>query len=48
MNTCECWGCSLKGTVLTLPWEDGYNSYAYVTCPSCGYENIEEVFGEDD
>ena len=48
MDTCVCCGCSFKGAVRTLPWEDGDNPYAYVTCPNCGYENIEEGFGEDD
>lgn len=36
-----------KGT-LTLPWEDGDNSNAYVECPHCGYKNIIYGFGEDD
>ena len=44
-----CINCqkSLQGGVLTLPWEDGDNEYAYVTCPYCRYENIVEGYGED-
>ena len=48
MDTCVNCGCSLQGGVLTLPWEDGDNPYAYVTCPCCGEENIQEGYGEDD
>lgn len=45
----DCLNCqqSLEGAVLTLPWEDGDNEYAYVTCPYCRYENIVEGYGED-
>ena len=39
MDTCECCGRSLRGGELTLPWEDGDNAYAYVTCPHCGPMN---------
>ncbi|NKS55590.1 hypothetical protein GS500_23445 [Rhodococcus hoagii] len=28
-----------RGGVYTAPWEDGDNADAYVTCPSCGYQN---------
>lgn len=44
-----CINCQkpLKAAVLTLPWEDGDNPYAYVTCPHCRYENIVEGYGED-
>jgi hypothetical protein len=28
------------GGEFTAAWEDGDNEDAYVTCPSCGYENI--------
>ncbi len=48
MNTCESCQSSLSGSDLTLPWEDGDNAYAYVTCRHCGHENIKEGFGEDD
>ena len=46
----ECTSCrqSLEGGSLTLPWEDGDNSYAYVTCPHCGYQIILDGYGEDD
>ncbi len=37
-----------RGGVLTLPWEDGDNEYAYVTCPHCGAENTQYGFGEED
>ena len=48
--TIRCASCdrSISNGELTLPWEDGDNSYAYVTCPYCRYENIVEGFGEDD
>ena len=45
---CVCCGRSLAGGVLILPWEDGDNEYAYVTCPHCGEENIQKGYGEDD
>lgn len=48
MNTCENCQRSLRGGDLTLPWEDGNNPNAYVTCPHCGYKNIKYGFGEDD
>lgn len=47
-SECESCGQSLAGASLTLPWEDGDNPYAYVTCPHCGYENIKYGYGEDD
>ncbi|WP_407272442.1 hypothetical protein [Radiobacillus sp. PE A8.2] len=48
MNTCENCQQSLSRGDLTLPWEDGDNAYAYVTCPHCRYDNIKYGFGEDD
>ncbi len=48
MDYCESCGQSLEGGDLTLPWEDGDNPYAYVTCPHCGHENIRDGYGEDD
>lgn len=48
MQTCECCGKSLRGGELTLPWEDGDNAYAYVTCPHCHAENTQYGYGEDD
>ena len=45
---CENCGWSLLGGYLTLPWEDGDNTYAYVTCPHCGYKSIRYGYGEDD
>lgn len=48
MSYCESCGQSLEGGDLTLPWEDGDNAYAYVTCPHCGYDNIKYGYGEDD
>ena len=47
-NPCISCGQSLNGGDLTLPWEDGSNPNAYVTCPHCGYENIKYGYGEDD
>lgn len=41
-------GQSLAGGALTLPWEDGDNPNAYVTCPHCGHENNLYGYGEDD
>jgi len=48
MEECISCGHPLDGGALTLPWEDGGNRYAYVTCPFCGSENIMEGFGEDE
>ena len=48
MDYCESCGQSLEGGDLTLPWEDGDNPYAYVTCPHCRYKNIRYGYGEDD
>lgn len=48
MDTCENCEQLLRRGTLTLPWEDGDNPYAYITCPHCGYENIIEGYGEDD
>lgn len=48
MDTCENCQQSLSGRDLTLPWEDGDNAYAYVTCPHCGHENTKYGFGGDD
>ena len=47
-NECVKCGLLLDGGILTLPWEDGDNCYAYVTCPHCGYENYMFGFGEDE
>ncbi|WP_086825720.1 hypothetical protein [Streptomyces sp. NRRL B-24572] len=46
----SCGACqsSLSGGDSYLPYESGGNSYAYIKCPSCGYENIRDGFGEDD
>lgn len=48
--TQQCIACQrdLSGGELTLPWEDGNNPNAYVTCPHCGEENIVYGYGEDD
>lgn len=48
MDTCLNCQQSLRGGDLTLPWEDGNNPNAYVTCPHCGYKNNKYGFGEDD
>ena len=45
---CEKCGQSLNHAVLTLPWEDGDNPTAYVTCPYCGHKNTVYGYGEDD
>lgn len=47
-GTCESCGQSLSGSDLSLPWEDGDNAEAYVTCKYCGHENIKYGYGEDD
>ncbi|MEH0353504.1 MULTISPECIES: hypothetical protein [Rhodococcus] len=38
----RCTGCDtpLKSGYFTAAWEDGDNADAYITCPSCGYQNI--------
>ena len=48
MNSCPSCRASLGEGALTLPWEDGDNPYAYVTCPHCGYQLILDGFGEDE
>ena len=48
MDVCISCGGSLAGAELTLPWEDGDNSHAYVRCPHCGFENIKYGYGDDD
>lgn len=48
MNECESCQQSLAGAELTVPWEDGNNPYAYITCRICGHENTAYGFGEDD
>lgn len=48
MKDCENCQRSLAGAELTLPWEDGDNPYAYVTCRGCGHKNTLYGFGEDD
>lgn len=45
---CLCCGQSIDNAELTLPWEDGDNEDAYVTCPNCGFEMIQYGYGEDD
>jgi RNase P subunit RPR2 len=47
MNECENCQDTLSGS-LTLPWEDGGNPYAYVTCRRCGHDNTVYGYGEDD
>lgn len=47
-GTCECCGQSLERASFTLPWEDGNNPFAFVTCPHCGHKEIKYGFGEDD
>lgn len=42
-NERRCVSCDTPmkwGGVFTAAWEDGDNEDAYVTCPSCGCENI--------
>ncbi len=46
MNECENCGRSLEEALLTLPWEDDDNMYAYKTCPFCGHKNI--IYDDDD
>jgi DNA-directed RNA polymerase subunit RPC12/RpoP len=48
MDNCLFCGLSLVNGYLTLPWEDGNNAFAYVTCPHCGYQTILDGYGEDD
>lgn len=48
MDICPACGLPLDGGSLTLPWEDGDNACAYVTCPHCGYQTILDGYGEDD
>ena len=45
---CPYCGADLSGADLTLPWEDGDNESAYVTCPDCGAEIEVDGYGEDD
>ena len=45
---CPYCGADLSRTSITLPWEDGDNPYAYVTCPRCGEEITVGGYGEDD
>ncbi len=44
---CPCCGWPLDGGSLTLPWEDGDNPSAYVTCPHCGEKVPVDGYGED-
>ena len=47
----ECLNCGRKlgsDCELTLPWEDGDNAEAYITCSICGYKNEAYGYGEDD
>lgn len=48
MNTCPYCGRSLRGADLNMPWADGDNDSAYVTCPHCHEEVYLNGFGEDD
>ena len=48
MEYCENCHLSLENAELTLPWEDGDNRYAYVTCLHCGWKTIQYGYGEDD
>lgn len=48
MKTCDCCGMPLEKGELTLPWEDGDNPRAYVTCPHCGKKNTVYGYGEED
>lgn len=48
MEYCETCHRFLEGGELTLPWEDGDNKYAYVTCPYCGWNNVQYGYGEDE
>ena len=45
--SCVNCGRPLKGSILTLPWEDGDNPSAYITCRHCGYYNYSSI-GDDD
>lgn len=47
MGNCENCNRSLSKGDLTLPWEDGDNAYAYVTC-NCGQDTDVYGYGEDD
>lgn len=47
MGTCENCNRSLSDGDLTLPWEDGDNPHAYVTC-ACGHDTDVYGYGEDD
>jgi hypothetical protein len=40
MQECESCQQSLDDSEGILPWEDGNNSYAYVTSRRCWHENI--------
>ncbi|MFG3344172.1 hypothetical protein ACGF1Z_03795 [Streptomyces sp. NPDC048018] len=46
-SSCEVCQSSLSTGTSYLPYEDGSNSHAYISCPSCGHENIRYGFGED-
>lgn len=48
MSYCPSCGQSLEGGDYTAPWEDGDNSYGYVTCPHCGYDVILDSDDDDD
>lgn len=45
-NCSNCQG-SLSGGSLTMPWEDGDNSSAYIICPHCGMKNYVDGYGID-
>ncbi len=46
IDTCVKCQHSLRGGSLTLPWEEGDNPDAYITCSHCRYEDIVEEYGE--
>lgn len=46
-DPCESCQQPISRGDLTLPWEDGDNPNAYVTCPYCQHENIKYGYGED-
>jgi hypothetical protein len=47
MNSCEDCQESLAGSELTLPWENGDNSYSYVACRRCRLQKVVYGFGEN-
>lgn len=47
-GSCAVCQSSLSGGTSYLPYEDGNNSDAYISCPSCQHQNVRYGFGEDD